>query len=538
MLSLWVECTVRAALLIAAVALVLWAMRIKTASVRHAVWCGVVVTMLALPALVAWGPHVPLPLLGAQPGQARTVSVATIDRPAISAQVPEMSSREVANASRPFVWSWLMSAVVVYLLGMSIFLLRLTIGTIHVQRLRHSAIVKDGQWSHSSLATPITVGWWKPTVLLPSDWQQWPTGQLAAVLAHEAEHVRRRDPLFQWLALLNRAIFWFHPLAWWLDRELSGLAEEACDAAVLAKGHDPREYSQYLLQMARKVRSEGTRIHMLGLAMPGAALPNRIQTILSGIRPSRTSLIRLASTVTLCAAAVTAFGLATLVRAQTSNSGPSFEVASIRPADPHSGVVSGSNRRGGHFTFEGSVASFIEMAYDVQPFQINGGPAWIKTERFVIQASAPEATTRQQSLLMLRALLDSRFKLHLLREAKDSGGYRLVETDKGLKIALSDKASGMSAGKGNLRGSMDFSEFAKYLQKEVGRPVVNATGINGAFDVNLTWTPDSPAGASTDATTGPSIFTAIQEQTGLKLESARVPIEMLAVQRVERPSAN
>ena len=85
----------------------------------------------------------------------------------------------------------------------------------------------------------MTVGWLHPVIVLPPNWRDWPAGKLEAVLTHEHEHARRRDPLVQWLALLNRAVFWFHPLAWWLERRISALAEEACDAAVMRRGHDP-----------------------------------------------------------------------------------------------------------------------------------------------------------------------------------------------------------------------------------------------------------------------------------------------------------
>ena len=74
-------------------------------------------------------------------------------------------------------------------------------------------------------------------------------------MIHEREHARRRDPLVQWLALLNRCVFWFHPLAWWLERKLAALAEEACDAAVLAGGHAPHDYARYLIEMARSVNA-------------------------------------------------------------------------------------------------------------------------------------------------------------------------------------------------------------------------------------------------------------------------------------------
>jgi beta-lactamase regulating signal transducer with metallopeptidase domain len=157
-------------------------------------------------------------------------------------------------------------------------------------------------------------------------------------LAHEGEHVRRRDPLFQWLALLNRAIFWFHPLAWWLERKLSGLAEEACDTAVIARGYDPREYSEYLLDLARSVQLAGTRIEAVGMAMPGIGLRHRIRLILSGVPVPNISRPRMACTIAVCALAAAILAAGTLVRAQ-SVARPEFEVASIRPSNAGGGSV-------------------------------------------------------------------------------------------------------------------------------------------------------------------------------------------------------
>ena len=132
-----------------------------------------------------------------------------------------------ASTERHVAFDW---ALGVYLMGFCILLLRLAIGTIRANRL-----------TSASCVGPITVGLFRPRIILPASSREWPQAQLDAVMTHEGEHIRRRDPLFQWIALLNRAIFWFHPLAWWLERRLSGLAEEACDTAVLAKGHDPRD---------------------------------------------------------------------------------------------------------------------------------------------------------------------------------------------------------------------------------------------------------------------------------------------------------
>src|SRR5260370_42206188 len=116
-------------------------------------------------------------------------------------------------------------------------------------RLVRDAVLHDTLHTSPLCAAPVTVGFFHPVVIFPDHWRQWPQAQLEAVLTHEGEHARRRDSLVQWLALLNRALFWFHPVAWWLERHLSALAEEACDNVALERGHNPREYAEYLIDM-------------------------------------------------------------------------------------------------------------------------------------------------------------------------------------------------------------------------------------------------------------------------------------------------
>jgi uncharacterized protein (TIGR03435 family) len=199
-----------------------------------------------------------------------------------------------------------------YLAGALVLLLRLGIGTLQANRLHRGAVLRDGRLTSEQCVTPITVGWFKPILILPGEWQQWSRSQLDVVLTHEHEHARRRDPLFQWLALLNRAVFWFHPLAWWLERRLSILAEEACDAAVLAAGHSPQDYSEYLLQMARTVSRAHGRVQMVGMAMPGTGLSHRMRLIIQALPSTRPSRTRLACTVAFCVASSGLFASGTL----------------------------------------------------------------------------------------------------------------------------------------------------------------------------------------------------------------------------------
>jgi hypothetical protein len=166
-------------------------------------------------------------------------------------------------------------------------------------------------------------------VILPTAWPTWPQNRLDAILAHEGEHVRRRDPLVQWLALLNRALFWFHPLAWWLQRHIARLAEEACDAAVLANGNDPITYAEALLQCEAAAALAGGPVQTFGVAMPGSALPQRIEHILAGSHdrpPSRGRLVW-AGLISIMAATL----FVAVVPAQAPPTGGPLEVASVKP---------------------------------------------------------------------------------------------------------------------------------------------------------------------------------------------------------------
>ncbi|MDR3703061.1 MAG: TIGR03435 family protein [Candidatus Sulfopaludibacter sp.] len=309
MQSLLLECAVRAALIAAATAAVLAALRVKSAAGRHVAWLGVVVWMLILPAWTAWVPKASWRILpAARPAAIRTEPISATWLPA-SPDMPvsgPMSGR--------FVWSWWTVLLAVYALGGGVLLSRLSIGAARAHALMRGARRQEGRWTSCACVSPVTVGWLRPRVILPEGWREWPAAQLAAVLAHENEHARRRDPLMQFLALLNRAIFWFHPLAWWLERRLSGLAEEACDAAALAGGHDPYDYSRYLLEMARAVERSGMRIDVLGMAMPGSSLPRRIRRILSARPRPPVSRARTVCAAGACLLLSGAFAAGALVR--------------------------------------------------------------------------------------------------------------------------------------------------------------------------------------------------------------------------------
>src|SRR5215471_1380791 len=299
--SLFVESPVRAALIAVVTAVVLRTIGIKPAAARHTAWTSVMLTMLLLPIWTAWGPKTPIRLL---PAVGWHGSVETPLQNVLPYSVRVTETRQV-KTSGPHPtgrnWTWQSLLLIVYGFGAFGLLARLAIGTARTHRLRSRANVRDGKGISSECTSPITVGWLHPVVILPKNWQEWSPQQLDAVLIHEREHVRRRDSLIQWLAHVNRALFWFHPLSWWLERKLSLLAEEACDAAVLAHGHTPQDYSEYLLDIARSVSRSGSRLSIVGMTMPGSLLRQRIPQILNSCGALPISRTRIVVAVAACA---------------------------------------------------------------------------------------------------------------------------------------------------------------------------------------------------------------------------------------------
>jgi uncharacterized protein (TIGR03435 family) len=234
-----------------------------------------------------------------------------------------------------------------------------------------------------------------------------------------------------------------------------------------------------------------------------------------------------------------------------------FEVASVKPADP--------DRRGttinfpnGTFNATGvTVKNCITLAYDIPSFQLAGGPSWIGDQRYDIVAKVAAGAVKAsrdperlpQMRAALQALLADRFQLVIHRETKMIPGYALVVAKSGLK--LKETTDDGSPDFGSNRGKFTAHEIsmellARNLAGLLSRPVADTTGIKGVFDLNLEWTPDevqSPAkpggeAAEPPAPGGPSIFTALQEQLGLKLETQRTPVEMIVIDRIEKPTSN
>src|ERR1700679_1823350 len=199
-----VEWSVRALLMVIGTGLIVGSLRIRAASALHRAWTAAMVAMLLLPVWTKWGPSVNTPVLPAVQERFRIEMPAQPDVP-LGAVLPlaQVSQTAVFGRSgsipQPPSPDWQMILLSVYLAGFAVMLVRLIRGTLSVRSMLRNTRDADGFVKSPLCNSPFTMGWLRPSVLLPDCWQTWPAAKLEAVLIHEREHIRRRDPLVQWL---------------------------------------------------------------------------------------------------------------------------------------------------------------------------------------------------------------------------------------------------------------------------------------------------------------------------------------------------
>jgi uncharacterized protein (TIGR03435 family) len=216
-----------------------------------------------------------------------------------------------------------------------------------------------------------------------------------------------------------------------------------------------------------------------------------------------------------------------------------FEVAAIKLNTDGGEQWSVRTPPGGRFAARNiTVRTLLLEALGIRGFQLEGAPKWLDSERYDIDAKADFAgqITPEELMPPMRGLLVSRFALAFHHETKDAPIYSLVAAKNGTKLHPNTGTPGHSTdwGKDHINAmDVTLTELGDVLETRLDRIVRNDTGIDGVFDFKLTWTPSE----ATDLT-GPSIFTAIQEQYGLRLVATKGPVEMTVIDRVERPSGN
>jgi uncharacterized protein (TIGR03435 family) len=220
---------------------------------------------------------------------------------------------------------------------------------------------------------------------------------------------------------------------------------------------------------------------------------------------------------------------------------PSFDVASVKPNGPNGGSMVIGCGDGAQYgigpgkckAVNASLRTIIAVAYDIQPRlagqYISGAPGWIGEERYDIEGKSEDGSvTPAQLRLMLRNLLADRFRLSLHEETKEVSGYALVVAKGGPKSRpLTTKPTRVACGVQNTEA------LARCLSSRLGQPVVDKTNITGNHNFSLTL-----ESLGEDQPNPPSIFTVLQEELGLKLESGKVPLRILVIDHVEKPTEN
>lgn len=231
---------------------------------------------------------------------------------------------------------------------------------------------------------------------------------------------------------------------------------------------------------------------------------------------------------------------------------PQFDIATVKRS-PETGTdrinIDLGNIRNGKLTLtNASLSDCLKFAYGLVSDSQLAGPDWIRSKfiRFDVVAQVPRDTPREQALLMLQTLLTDRLKLVLHHEQKEQSFLALVPGKNGPKLQEA-KADAPPTGKPQILGritsnQMSMGTLAMLLSRFQRQTILDLTGLKGFFEVKLEWTPDNnrplpPGGDAADVPSGPSLFTAVGEQLGLKLESRKGPVDVLVVDRAEQVPA-
>ena len=410
--------------------------------------------------------------------------------------------------------------------------------------------------SSDSSLEPGILGIFRPVLLLPARIaDRLEDAQLEAILAHELCHIRRRDNLAAAVHMVVEALFWFHPLVWWLGARLIEERERACDEEVLRLGSAPEVYAEGILA-ACKHYLESPLPCMSGVT--GSNLARRIERIMSGSFASKLSFGRKLLLGAGGFAAIAAPITIGLLHAQ----GPAaFEVASVKPNKSGARGWSLAPPSGGRLNARNvTLRDLIVEAYRIQEFQLAGGPGWLGSERYDVSAKADGNASKRQIHDMLQTLLVDRFQLKFHRETRELPIYALSVAKSGIRMRQADAGECPSPPvpnqpcggfriwmRSHISGNrVSMEQIADALSQMMGRTVVDKTGLHGNFDMKLEWTPDESQvrglekpDAPLPNQEGPSIFTALQEQLGLKMESQKGPVEVLVIDHAERiPAEN
>ena len=575
----------------------------RSASLRYVIACSALTVMMACVVSTAMTIVPPADIGRPSPAALRT-TITGVDV-ALPIHVSEGAS-ERHRSTTPLVEAALPWIVCAWLVGIAGLLARTAVEwwrVRHLYMLASSALRSKWQAAANHIASrigvsrgvrvvefaridvPLVVGFVRPIIVLPiAALSSLNAGQVEAILAHELAHIRRHDYLVNLLQTLSETILFYHPAVWWISARIRDEREHCCDDVAVAVCGDPVSYAAALTEL------EAWRSGEVGLAAAatGGSLLNRVRRILrvEVSDDSRTSSWIIGLVVVAVVGGLT---LTVIAQAPTPNDPTlKFEVAAVRENTSGEGKMFMQRLPGGRISVVNvPLGVLLRDAYRLQDSQLVGAPDWIFSARYDVTAKAeqefpapmPGDAPFNPVHLMMRSLLEERFKLAVHRETRELPIYALVLSRSDgrlgpeLKVSNADCAAmparepsqgpppppkpgerpicGIRMGFGEIAGSgFALSAFANAISPTVQRIVVDRTGLSGNYDWYVKWTPERlpqrPPGTPPDQPfrmngleidpNGPSIFTAVQEQLGLKLEAARGPVEVLVIDHVERPT--
>ena len=554
----------------------------------------------------------PVPAPSITPAMA--VDVTALNAPARSSMPPQRSRRFDLK-------TWLI--LLTWFAGAAMLLTRLGINLRGLSRLRKASVAVTDAWLLENVArfgrrirvcrteavgAPVTWGIVRPVILVPAGFEGLPVESRDAVIRHEAAHIQAHDFLVRGLAEIARALIWFQPLMWILCRQLREEQELACDNCVLASGGKPSAYAKLLLDWDAR-RGMGSLV-ALGIAHQ-SCLKRRLYALLDpDLRRDTVAAAGVAGALCLAVAAALPLAAISFSEAVPAGPGPAqpaqlhspqtpvkpsaarprFDVVSIKPCKPglaSGGPVAGGDSSPGRLSIGCGILAdtdrtgMIQVAYNryatgqmtsMNMIPIEGGPDWIHSERFEIEAKAEG----QPSLLMMQGpmmqtVLEDRFKLKIHRETRQGPVYELtlgkgspkleplqngtcVPPVMGGPLPLLGDGQRRCRNMALPRRGIDMeggtlSMLAGLLGMVLDRPVIDKTGIASYFRMKLSFSPDDSAAprpvtadpgapAVVRQPDAPGIFQAIQEQLGLRLVPAKGPVDVLVIDHIERPSEN
>jgi bla regulator protein blaR1 len=406
-------------------------------------------------------------------------------------------------------------------------------------------------WREMKVATlePGVFGIFRPVLRLPEGLVEALTEeQLQAVLAHESRHIECYDNLTAALHMVVETLFWFHPIVWWIGARLMDERERDCDEAVLRQGSQPGVYARSIVQVCEAYVQSPLAC---ASGISGSDLKKRIREIMTW-RGSLPVTLRAKAMLAIAAlAAVSIPFVIGILRAQTLPPAPTltYDTVSIHKSEPgNDSHLFRPGPQGGLRTVNMSVSGLIAFAYHVQNYQIVGAPGWAETQGYDVIFTPGETETpltassgptalqgfMDHNAIRLQAVLRDRFGLVLRSESRELPIFNLTQAKGGHKLTPHlDGGGGVSLrtnGREITGTDATVEMLAQLLSPLLDRPVHNETHLDGAFDFKVV--PDS------DGPMSESLFTALPEQLGLKLESAKGPVQVYVIEKIEHPSEN